>query len=103
MVSAFEQSTGVSIPYKVYPRRAGDIDEAWADIREATTVLGWKPRRTLLEMCRSSWRWQSKYPAGYRTPPTLDTADGIILKKNKRLGFPLEVNNNDEEEVVMMP
>lgn len=100
-MSAFEESTGVSIPYKVFPRRAGDIDEAWADIREATNVLGWKPTRTLGDMCRTSWNWQSKYPSGYRTP-TLVT-DGIILKKNKLLGFPLEVNNNNEEEVVMMP
>lgn len=75
VIAAFEESTGVNIPYKICPRRFGDVDELWADVRKAHTKLNWKPKRTLRDMCAHSWKWQSKYPMGYRTLP-LDTTNG---------------------------
>ena len=31
----------------------------------AETVLGWKSRRSLGEMCRDMWNWQTKNPQGF--------------------------------------
>jgi UDP-glucose 4-epimerase len=47
------------------PRRAGDIAAYWADSSRAARELGWRAERTLEDMCRDAWRWQSMNPAGY--------------------------------------
>lgn len=65
LVHAFEEANGIAIPYKVAERRPGDIDEFFSDPAKAAAVLGWKAEKTLLDMCRDSWRWQSRNPNGY--------------------------------------
>jgi len=66
MVHAFEQASGRRIPYQIVARRPGDIAQCWADPTLAFTLLRWKARRDLAEMCRDSWRWQQNNPQGYR-------------------------------------
>ena len=66
MVKAFEKASGVEIPYKIAPRRAGDIATCYADPSYAKDVLGWEAKRGIEEMCKDSWRWQSNNPNGYR-------------------------------------
>jgi UDP-glucose 4-epimerase len=65
MVAAFEHGSGRTIPYEVVARRPGDIASCWADPGRATQTLNWKASRDLAQMCRDSWRWQSKNPNGY--------------------------------------
>ena len=65
MVHAFEKANGVKVPYKIAPRRAGDIAECYADATKSRELLGWKAEKTLEDMCRDSWRWQSRNPNGY--------------------------------------
>lgn len=65
LVRTFEAVNRVKIPYEVYPRRAGDIAEAWADVSAAQAVLDWRARRSLEDMCRDGWNWQIKNPDGY--------------------------------------
>lgn len=60
MVNAFEQVSGRTIPYKICPRRAGDIAQCWADTSLAHELLGWKSRRGLEQMCADAWRWQQR-------------------------------------------
>ncbi|RDI21220.1 UDP-glucose 4-epimerase [Pseudacidovorax intermedius] len=59
LVKAFERACGKPIPYKVAPRRAGDVAEYWADPALARELLGWQTRRDLDSMCADAWRWQS--------------------------------------------
>lgn len=66
VVKAFEAASGKSVPYKIMPRRPGDIAECYADPTLAARVLGWKAMLSLDDMCRDSWRWQSQNPNGYR-------------------------------------
>jgi UDP-glucose 4-epimerase len=66
MVRAFEAASGKSVPYRVAPRRPGDIATCYADPSKAEGELGWKARRGLDEMMRGAWRWQSMNPYGYR-------------------------------------
>ena len=47
------------------PRRAGDLATVYADPAKAKTVLGWEAKKTVADMCRDSWNWQSKNPNGY--------------------------------------
>ena len=65
MVKAFEKVTGKPIPYKIMPRRPGDIDECYADPTKAYEILGFKAEKTLEDMCRDAMRWQTQNPNGY--------------------------------------
>lgn len=65
VINAFSLSCGKEIPYKIEPRREGDIAECYADPSTAMRLLKWKASRGLDEMCRDSWNWQSKNPLGY--------------------------------------
>jgi len=66
MVHAFEAASGRPVPYRVSPRRSGDIAICYADSSKAERELGWKAQRGLSEMIRDAWRWQSENPDGYR-------------------------------------
>jgi len=65
MIKAFEKATGISIPYKIAPRRPGDAAICFADPSRAENELGWNAERNLEDMCRDAWRWQSQNPEGY--------------------------------------
>lgn len=65
MVHAFEEASGVKIPYKMAPRRAGDADACYSDPSKAEKILGWKAEKTLRDMCADTWRWQKNNPHGY--------------------------------------
>jgi UDP-glucose 4-epimerase len=65
MVRAFEQASGRPVPYKIGPRRPGDIASCYADPRLAFDLLDWRAERGLEEMCADSWRWQSANPEGF--------------------------------------
>ncbi len=69
MVRAFEQASGKPVPYKVAPRRAGDIASCYADPAQALALLGWRAQRGLDAMCADAWRWQSGNPEGYQSRP----------------------------------
>jgi len=66
MAKAFEQASGKKIPYKIGPRRQGDVASCYASVEKAKTLLSWHAEKGLEEMCRDSWNWQSKNPNGYR-------------------------------------
>ena len=66
IVNAFQRVNNVPVPYAIVERRAGDMDSYYADPTKAKELLGWQAEKTLDDMCRDSWRWQSKNPNGYR-------------------------------------
>jgi UDP-glucose 4-epimerase len=65
VLRAFEQASGRAVPYRMMPRRSGDVAECWADPSKAAKELGWKATRNLQEMMTDTWRWQSNHPRGY--------------------------------------
>ena len=66
LVHAFEKATGKPLPHKIAPRRPGDAAATYADASRAFTLLGWKAKRGVDEICRDAWNWQSKNPQGYK-------------------------------------
>ena len=65
LVEAFSKASNKEIPYKIAPRREGDIATCYADPSKAEKELGWKAKYGIEEMCEDSWRWQSNNPNGY--------------------------------------
>ena len=57
MVKTFEKATGMKVPYKIAPRRAGDIATCYANPKKAKEELGWEAEKTLEDMCRDSWNY----------------------------------------------
>lgn len=69
MIEAFSKASGREIPYEIVERRPGDVAACYADVRMAKKLLGWEAKRSLEDMCRDTWRWQSLHPNGYRDIP----------------------------------
>lgn len=65
LITAFGKAAGKEIPYKVVPRRAGDIGSCYASPEKANSQLGWFAQKTIEEACEDSWRWQSQNPNGF--------------------------------------
>ena len=65
MVKAFEEISGVKIPYEIVERREGDIAEIYADPTKAKELINWKAKRGIKKMCEDTWRWQKNNPDGY--------------------------------------
>lgn len=64
IITAFEKVSGVTIPYVIAPRRAGDLSAFYADASKAEKLLGWKVKRSVDEMCSDSWRFIKTNPRG---------------------------------------
>ena len=66
LVQAFEKVNGVPVPYKIVDRRPGDVATCYANADKALAELNWKTEKTIEDMCRDTWNWQSKNPNGYK-------------------------------------
>jgi UDP-glucose 4-epimerase len=58
MLQTFEKVSGREVPYKVVDRRAGDAAQCYANPQKAADLLGWSAKRSLDDMCESTWRFQ---------------------------------------------
>ena len=63
MMQTFEEACGKKIAYKIVSRRLGDIASCYASIAKANQVLAWSASRSLLDMCKSSWAFESQSQA----------------------------------------
>lgn len=60
MVNTFEKVNNVKVPYKIAPRRSGDLAEMYADPTKAKEELGWVAKMNLEDMCKDSWNFAQK-------------------------------------------
>jgi UDP-glucose 4-epimerase len=65
IVNTFKKVSGQDIPYKIVPRRAGDLATVYADAKLAHELLDWHATRNLHTMILDTWRWQSENPQGF--------------------------------------
>jgi UDP-glucose 4-epimerase len=54
MIEAFEKASGEKLPYKIAPRRAGDLPVLTADSKKAEAELGWKATHTVEDAMRDT-------------------------------------------------
>ena len=65
VVEAYKKACGRDIPYKITPRRAGDIATCYCDPAKAKAELGFEAQYDIERMCIDSFRWQTMNPDGY--------------------------------------
>jgi UDP-glucose 4-epimerase len=65
VIRAFEAASGRPVAYRQVDRRPGDAAISVADPSQAEARLGWRTRRSLEEICRDGWAWQSRHPQGF--------------------------------------
>lgn len=66
LVKAFEKANSITIPYEIVGRRPGDVACVYANAVKAKEVLGWEANKTVVDMCRDAWNWQSQNPWGFK-------------------------------------
>lgn len=59
-------STGVEINHKYGEHRPEDLPKSYANADKAYEKLEWKAEKSLGDICRDTWNWQSKNPKGYK-------------------------------------
>ena len=60
LVKTFSSINNCEIPYVFSQRRKGDVAISIANNEKALSLLNWKPKRNLEEMCKDGWRWSKK-------------------------------------------
>lgn len=65
MHAAYQAAVGSDLPYRIAPRRAGDVPKLYADPSRAKQVLGFEATHDLSEMCTSSWAWTQARARGW--------------------------------------
>jgi len=60
IIQAFEVVSGKSIPYRIAPRRLGDVATCYADPHKALRDLSWTAKHSLQQMISDAWRWQKR-------------------------------------------
>ncbi len=60
VIEIFERATGIKLPYIIAPRRAGDVEQVWADPSKANKYLKWSAGTPMKEVMESAWRWEKK-------------------------------------------
>lgn len=65
ILHAFEKACGRELPYRIAPRRAGDIAWCYADASKAKELFGWEAQLGIDDMCRDGWRFIENNPNGY--------------------------------------
>jgi UDP-glucose 4-epimerase len=66
LIAAFQEESGVAIPYEIVGRRPGDVAVLIADAAQIEKEWSWRTTRNIRDACRDAWRFQQCKPDGYR-------------------------------------
>jgi UDP-glucose 4-epimerase len=60
VIKTFETANKIKLPYRIGPRRPGDIVAVYADVSKSEKILGWTAKQTLQNALIDAWRWQQR-------------------------------------------
>lgn len=67
VLEAARRVTGLAVPVRIGPRRAGDPAVLVASAAKIQSELNWQPRLGELDVIvASAWQWMQRFPGGYR-------------------------------------
>lgn len=58
VIAAFERASGRHLPYQIGKRRAGDVEQIYANNDKAAGLLDWQPQYTLDDVMQTAWQWE---------------------------------------------
>ena len=58
LIKTFEEVNNLKLNYAIGPRRAGDVEQIYAQVDKVNNVMGWKAELTAADSLRDAWRWQ---------------------------------------------
>ena len=61
MINAFEKANNIKIPFKIAPRRAGDIASCYSNPIKAKKEMGFEAKKTLEDMCKDAWNFERNH------------------------------------------
>lgn len=66
IIRSVEKTTGLTVPFTIGPRRAGDPPALFADSSKAIADLSWSPRHNRIDdIISTAWAWHRDHPDGY--------------------------------------
>jgi UDP-glucose 4-epimerase len=75
VIDAAREVTGLEIPVREAPRRAGDPPQLVAASAKIRSELGWEPRKpALADMVGDAWAFAQSHPHGYAGEPSAQRA-----------------------------
>jgi UDP-glucose 4-epimerase len=60
LVKKFIEVTGVTLQYKIGPRRPGDVEKVYANPQKISTAFGWNARYDLGQSLAHAWQWEKR-------------------------------------------
>tara|TARA_Y100000768_G_scaffold105961_1_gene77624 strand:+ start:1558 stop:2565 length:1008 start_codon:yes stop_codon:yes gene_type:complete len=61
IINTFKKELGINIKYEVSDRRRGDLPQYFSKSEKASELLNWKSKKSLIDMCADSLKWQQSY------------------------------------------
>lgn len=58
MIETFKRVNKVDLPYECVARREGDLEVCFCDPTYTESILEWKTKKTLEDMCKDAWKFQ---------------------------------------------
>lgn len=60
IIHTFEEVSGMTLNWKFGNRREGDVQEIYANVDKSSTLLNWKPTKTVKDAIIDAWNWELK-------------------------------------------
>jgi UDP-glucose 4-epimerase len=64
LVNRFIKVSGVSLNYRVGPRRPGDVEKTFAEPTKANRLLNWKTTKSIDQGLLDAWNWEKALAVG---------------------------------------
>lgn len=61
IIHTFEQVSNLQLNWKFGERRAGDVEQIYADVTKAKKLLNWSTQRSMEDAVRDAWNWEQKW------------------------------------------
>jgi UDP-glucose 4-epimerase len=62
VIKTFEEVNDKTVNYKIGPKRAGDVEQIYADVTKANSELNWECQYNLADGLKHSWEWEKNIP-----------------------------------------
>lgn len=60
-INKFTEVNSIAPKFNISERRNGDVEMVWSETSKSISILNWRPKRTLADICKSSYEWSKKF------------------------------------------